>query len=212
MTTTEALQHHYGYLFEPELLEEIKKVGVLKKVQQGQTLMQIGETIKSMPLLLNGAVKVLREDEEGNELLLYFVEKGDTCAMTFSCCMGDKKSGIRAVAEMDTELLMIPVSYLETWMGQYKTWQRFILDSYHARMMELMETIDTLAFLRMDERLLKHLQDKAKVTHDDVIYVTHQEIAYDLHTSRVVISRLLKKIENEGKIALSRNQIKVLDL
>ncbi len=212
MTTTEALQHHYGYLFEPELLEEIKKVGVLKKVQQGQTLMQIGETIKSMPLLLNGAVKVLREDEEGNELLLYFVEKGDTCAMTFSCCMGDKKSGIRAVAETDTELLMIPVSYLETWMGQYKTWQRFILDSYHARMMELMETIDTLAFLRMDERLLKHLQDKAKVTHDDVIYVTHQEIAYDLHTSRVVISRLLKKIENEGKIALSRNQIKVLDL
>lgn len=107
MTTTEALQHHYGYLFEPELLEEIKKVGVLKKVQQGQTLMQIGETIKSMPLLLNGAVKVLREDEEGNELLLYFVEKGDTCAMTFSCCMGDKKSGIRAVAETDTELLMI---------------------------------------------------------------------------------------------------------
>ncbi|NNG09349.1 MAG: Crp/Fnr family transcriptional regulator [Arenibacter sp.] len=212
MTTTEALQHHYGYLFEPELLEEIKKVGVLKKVQQGQTLMQIGETIKSMPLLLNGAVKVLREDEEGNELLLYFVEKGDTCAMTFSCCMGDKKSGIRAVAETDTELLMIPVNYLETWMGQYKTWQRFILDSYHARMMELMETIDTLAFLRMDERLLKHLQDKAKVTHDDVIYVTHQEIAYDLHTSRVVISRLLKKIENEGKIALSRNQIKVLDL
>ncbi|RTE52715.1 Crp/Fnr family transcriptional regulator [Arenibacter aquaticus] len=212
MTTTEALQHHYGYLFEPELLEEIKKVGVLKKVQQGQTLMQIGETIKSMPLLLNGAVKVLREDEEGNELLLYFVEKGDTCAMTFSCCMGDKKSGIRAVAETDTELLMIPVGYLETWMGQYKTWQRFILDSYHARMMELMETIDTLAFLRMDERLLKHLQDKAKVTHDDVIYVTHQEIAYDLHTSRVVVSRLLKKIENEGKIALSRNQIKVLDL
>lgn len=212
MTTAEALQHHYGYLFEPELLEEIKKVGVLKKVQQGQTLMQIGETIKSMPLLLNGAVKVLREDEEGNELLLYFVEKGDTCAMTFSCCMGDKKSGIRAVAETDTELLMIPVNYLETWMGQYKTWQRFILDSYHARMMELMETIDTLAFLRMDERLLKHLQDKAKVTHDDVIYVTHQEIAYDLHTSRVVISRLLKKIENEGKIALSRNQIKVLDL
>ncbi|MDO6603117.1 CRP/FNR family transcriptional regulator, anaerobic regulatory protein [Arenibacter palladensis] len=209
---TEALQLHYGYLFEPELLEEIRTVGSYKKVSQGQTLMEIGDNIKTMPLLLSGAIKVLREDDDGNELLLYFVEKGDTCAMTFSCCMGDKKSGIRAVAETDTELLMIPVGYLETWMGKYKTWQQFILDSYHARMMELMETIDTLAFLRMDERLLKHLQDKAKVTHDDVLYATHQEIAYDLHTSRVVVSRLLKKMENEGKIELYRNQIKVLDL
>ncbi|MCK0189782.1 Crp/Fnr family transcriptional regulator [Arenibacter sp. F20364] len=209
---TEALQLHYGYLFEPELLEEIREIGSLKKVRQGDTLMEIGDTIKSMPLLLHGAIKVLREDGDGNELLLYFVERGDTCAMTFSCCMGDKRSGIRAVAETDTELLMIPVSYLETWMGKYKTWQHFILDSYHARMMELMETIDTLAFLRMDERLLKHLQDKAKVTHDDVLYATHQEIAYDLHTSRVVVSRLLKKMENEGKIELYRNQIKVLDL
>jgi len=208
----EALKLHYGYIFETEMLEEIRKVGSYKKVSQGQTLMEIGGTIKFMPLLLNGAIKVMREDDEGNELLLYFVEKGDTCAMTFSCCMGDKKSGIRAVAETDTELLMIPVGYLETWMGKYKTWQRFILDSYHARMIELMETIDTLAFLRMDERLLKHLQDKAKVTHDEFLYATHQEIAYDLHTSRVVVSRLLKKMENEGKIELYRNQIKVLDL
>lgn len=208
----EALELHYGYLFEPELLEEIKRVGTYKKVKQGDILMEIGDNIKSMPLLLNGAIKVLREDEDGNELLLYFVEKGDTCAMTFSCCVGNKKSGIRAVAETDTDLLMIPVNYLETWMVKYKSWQRFILDSYHARMMELMETIDTLAFLRLDERLLKHLQDKAKVTHDDVIYATHQEIAYDLHTSRVVVSRLLKKIENEGKIELFRNQIKVLEL
>ena len=132
--------------------------------------------------------------------------------MTFSCCLGNSMSKIRAVAEMDTEVVMIPVQQLELWMGKYKSWQKYVLDSYHTRMMELLETVDTLAFLKMDERLLKHLQDKAKVTHDDMIHATHQDIAYDLHTSRVVVSRLLKKMEREGKIELHRNQIKVLEL
>lgn len=208
----ESLEQNYGYLFEPELLREIEAVSIFKKVNQGNVLMDIGETIKAMPLLLKGAIKILREDEDGDELLLYFIEKGDTCAMTFSCCLGSSKSEIRAVAESDTELLMIPVQHMETWMGKYKSWQRFILDSYHTRVIELLETVDTLAFLKMDERLLKHLQDKAKVTHDDLILTTHQEIAYDLHTSRVVISRLLKKMEKEGKIELYRNQIRVLEL
>ncbi|NKI28004.1 Crp/Fnr family transcriptional regulator [Arenibacter sp. 6A1] len=206
----EALEDHYGYLFEPELLEEIKAVGLYKKVNQGEVVMAIGDTVTNMPLLLKGAIKILREDEGGDELLLYFIERGDTCAMTFSCCLGRNRSEIRAVAETKAEILMIPVQYMEHWMGKYKSWQKFILDSYQARMKELLETIDTLAFLKMDERLLKHLQDKAKVTQDDLIYATHQEIAYDLNTSRVVVSRLLKKMENEGKIKLFRNQIKVL--
>lgn len=206
----QALELHYGYLFEPELLEEIKSVGLYKKVLQGEVLMAIGDTVTNMPLLLQGVIKILREDEGGDELLLYFIERGDTCAMTFSCCLGRNKSEIRAVAETNAEILMIPVQYMELWMGKYKSWQKFILDSYQARMKELLETIDTLAFLKMDERLLKHLQDKAKVTQDDLIYATHQEIAYDLNTSRVVVSRLLKKMENEGKIKLFRNQIKVL--
>ncbi|SHJ70239.1 CRP/FNR family transcriptional regulator, anaerobic regulatory protein [Arenibacter nanhaiticus] len=206
----QALEHHYGYLFEPELLEEIKSVGLYKKVNQGEVLMAIGDTVTNMPLLLKGAIKILREDEGGDELLLYFIERGDTCAMTFSCCLGRNKSEIRAVAETNAEILMIPVQYMELWMGKYKSWQKFILDSYQARMKELLETIDTLAFLKMDERLLKHLQDKAKVTQDDLIYATHQEIANDLNTSRVVVSRLLKKMENDGKIKLFRNQIKVL--
>ncbi|GGW23505.1 Crp/Fnr family transcriptional regulator [Arenibacter certesii] len=208
----EALDRYYGYLFEKELLEEIRNVGIYKKIGQGEKLMDIGDNVQTMPLLLQGAVKVMREDDDGNELLLYFIERGDTCAMTFSCCFGGKKSEIRAMAEMDTELLMIPVEYMESWMGKYKTWQRFILDSYHSRMMELMETVDSLAFLKMDERLLKHLHDKAKVTQNNVVYTTHQEIAYDLHTSRVVVSRLLKKMENDGEIELNRNHIKILKL
>lgn len=212
MNTEELLERYYGYLFEEELLKEIRNVGVYRKIGQGEKLMDIGDLVQMMPLLLQGAVKVMREDEDGDELLLYFIERGDTCAMTFSCCLEGSKSEIRAVAETDTELLMIPIDYMESWMSKFKTWQRFILDSYHSRMMELMETVDSIAFLKMDERLLKHLHDKAKVTQDDVVYTTHQDIAYDLHTSRVVVSRLLKKMEKDGKIELNRNHIKILNL
>ncbi|MGB5555265.1 MAG: Crp/Fnr family transcriptional regulator [Flavobacteriaceae bacterium] len=208
----EALQENYGYLFEDELLQEIAAVSIYKKVDRGTRLMDIGDPITHMPLLLNGAIKILREDENGYELLLYFLERGDSCAMTFSCCMGKKKSEIRAIAEADTELLMIPIEKMDIWMGKYHSWQEFILNSYHIRMMELLETVDTLAFMKMDERLLKYLQDKAKVNHDEVVQTTHQDIAYDLNTSRVVVSRLLKKLENEKKIEMHRNQIRVVEL
>lgn len=208
----ELLERHYGYLFEEELLDEIETSGICKKVKQGELLMDIGQNITAMPLLFSGAIKIMREDERGDELILYFIEKGDTCAMTFSCCMGTGKSEIRAVAEVDTELLMIPIEKMEEWLKRYSSWRQFILDSYHTRLSELLETVDTLAFMKMDERLLKYLRDKAMVTHNDEINATHQQVAHDLHTSRVVVSRLLKSLENEGKIKLYRNQIKVLDL
>ncbi|WP_372752621.1 Crp/Fnr family transcriptional regulator [Mariniflexile sp.] len=206
------LQENYGYLFEEALLIEISSAGTYKEVPEGFQLINIGDYIKSMPLLVSGAVKILREDDNGDELLLYFIEQGDTCAMTLSCCMGQMKSEIRAVAETPTKLIMIPVEKMSEWMGKYKSWQNFILQSYHDRMTELLEAIDTIAFLKMDERLLKYLKDKAMVNHDDVINVTHQNIAFDLHTSRVVISRLLKTLENQGKIILYRNSIKILQL
>ncbi|RBP32957.1 CRP/FNR family transcriptional regulator [Oceanihabitans sediminis] len=208
----EDLQQHYGYLFEDELIQEINKVGVVKDIPEGAQLIEIGDYIKSMPLLVSGAIKILREDEEGDELILYFIEQGDTCAMTLSCCLGSAKSEIRAIAETDTKLIMIPVEKMEEWLAKYKSWQQFVLQSYHSRMTELLEAIDTIAFLKMDERLFKYLKDKAMVNHNDVIYVTHQQIARDLHTSRVVISRLLKTLEIEGKIQLQRNNIKVIDL
>jgi CRP/FNR family transcriptional regulator len=206
------LKDNYGYLFEDELLIEINNVGTFKEVPEGFQLIDIGDYIKSMPLLISGAIKILREDDKGDELLIYFIERGDTCAMTLSCCMGQKKSEIRAVAETPTKLIMIPVEKMSEWMGKYKSWQNFILQSYHDRMTELLEAIDSIAFLKMDERLLKYLRDKAMVNHDDLISVTHQEIALDLHTSRVVVSRLLKTLENKGKIELHRNSIKILDL
>lgn len=208
----EGLKRNYAYLFEEELLDEIQEIGVFKEVPEGFILMDIGDKITNMPLILNGAIKVMREDDNGDDLILYFVEQGDTCAMTITCCMGETKSEIRAVAETDTKLLMIPVRKMQEWMQKYKTWQSFIMQSYHERMMELLEAIDSIAFLKMDERLLKYLRDKAMVNRDDLIKTTHQEIADDLHTSRVVVSRLLKKLETDGKIKLNRNSIKVIEL
>lgn len=203
---------NYGNLFENDLLEEIAQVGMLKEVAEGDKLMEIGQYVTAMPLLLSGAIKILREDQNGDELLLYFLEKGDTCAMTLSCCIGQTKSEIRALAELDTQLLMVPIQKMEEWTGKYKSWRNFVFKSYHNRLMEMLDTIDTIAFLRMDERLLKYLEDKAHLTADQIIHTTHLEIAHELHTSRVVVSRLLKSLENTGKIQLYRNRIKIIEL
>lgn len=202
----------YGFIFEEDLIREIPEVGVLKLAGAGEIIMDIDDYITSMPLLLNGAIKILREDEDGNELLLYFLERGDTCALTLSCCLGQTRSEIRAVAERETMYIMVPVSKIEEWTTRYKSWRNFVFESYQSRLSEMLKTIDTLAFMNMDQRLLRYLQDKAKINQSEELQVTHQQIAYDLNTSRVVISRLLKKLEIEGKILLQRNQIVVQDL
>lgn len=206
------LKDAYGFIFEEELLQEISETGVLKSAREGDIIMDIDDYITSMPLLLEGAIKILREDKEGNELLLYFLERGDTCALTLSCCLGQTKSEIRAVAERDTQYIMVPIGKIEEWTTRFKSWRNFVFESYQSRLSEMLETIDTLAFMNMDQRLLRYLQDKAKINQSQELQVTHQQIAYDLNTSRVVISRLLKKLELEGKILLQRNHLVVYDL
>ena len=186
------LKDKYGHLFEDALLNEINQFGTFKDIPEGYQLIDTGQYIKSMPLLISGAIKIMRDDDDGDELLLYFLESGDTCAMTLTCCLGNTKSEIRAIAELDTKLIMVPIGKMEEWTAKYKSWRNFVFESYHNRLMEMLETLDSIAFLKMDERLLKYLKDKSNITKDHVIYSTHQEIAYELHTSRVVISRLLK--------------------
>ena len=203
---------NYGHLFEKELLSEILLVGEYRKVSEDTELIDIGSSIEFMPLIISGAIKILREDENGDELVLYFIEQGDTCAMTITCCIGQTKSKIRAVAEVETDLLMIPIQKITEWMNKYETWQSFILQSYHERMQELLEAIDTIAFLNMDKRVLKYIKDKAMINKSETIQVTHKEIANDLYTSRVVVSRLLKTLEINKEIKLNRNQITLLNL
>jgi len=208
----ESIKEAYGFLFEDSLLQEIGSIGVLKTFKKNETIIDIGDSLRSMPLLLNGAIKVLREDNQGDELILYFLERGDTCAMTLTCCIGNAKSEIRAIAESDTELIMIPVQKMEEWTSKYTSWRHFVFQSYQDRLSEMLDTVDTIAFMKMDERIMKYLRDKAKINRDIKLIVTHQQIAYDLHTSRVVVSRILKKLELDHKIKLHRNTIEVIDL
>ncbi|GAB3720760.1 Crp/Fnr family transcriptional regulator [Flavobacterium koreense] len=205
------VKENYSAIFEEKLLEEIAQVARIYDFKEGDVLIDFGDYIKNMPLLLKGAIKILREDFDEGELLLYFIEKGDTCAMTMACCLGDTKSEIKAVAETDVKLIMIPVNKMEEWLGKYKSWRNFVFNSYNNRLKEMLTAIDNLAFMNMDERLLNYLFEKAKINKTNHVQNTHQEIAYDLHTSRVVISRLLKALENEGRIKLHRASIEIVE-
>ena len=205
------LKQTYEFIFEEQLIEEIAEVSMLRDFKEGDVLIDFGDSIRKMPLLIKGAIKISREDFDEGELLLYFIEKGDTCAMTMACCLGETKSEIRAVAETNGTVVMIPITKMEEWLGKYKSWRNFVFNSYNSRLKEMLSAIDNLAFMNMDERLLNYLYDKAKINNSNHILNTHQEIAYDLHTSRVVISRLLKALENKGKISLHRAFIEILN-
>ena len=204
------LHQIYGTILEEALLNEIEEVAMLKEFKEGDVIIDFGDYIKKMPLLLSGAIKILREDFDEGELLLYFIEKGDTCSMSMACCLGDTKSEIRAVAETDGQVVMIPVMYMELWLGKYKSWRNYVFASYNNRLKEMLTAIDNLAFRNMDKRLLNYLLEKAKINTTKEISTTHQEIAYDLNTSRVVISRLLKALEKEGRIKLHRAHIELI--
>ncbi|MGB5942072.1 MAG: Crp/Fnr family transcriptional regulator [Leeuwenhoekiella sp.] len=204
------LKTHYGDQFEPALLEEIDKVATFSEVPEGEDLMRPGQYVTSMPLILSGSIKVLRPDDDGDELLLYHLEKGDTCAMTMSCCMGNTKSEVHVTTETAVKLMMIPIGKMEDWSTKYKSWRNFVFASYHSRMMELLESLDNIAFNNMDKRLENYLDNKVKIVNSKHLYVTHKEIASELHTSRVVISRLLKRMEKDQKINLHRSFIEVL--
>ena len=202
--------HAIEPLFEPELISEINAVGKVSTHERGQIMIDLGEEIKYIPILLDGAIKIVREDENGDELLLYFVEFGNTCAMTLNCCIGNVSSEIRAICESDTRLIMIPVQYMDQWLSKYKSWRTFIFNNYQNRMVELLKAIDSITFKKLDQRLEQYLHEKANVSRKKELQITHLEIATDLNSSRVVISRLLKKMENEGTLQLGRNTIKLL--
>ncbi len=211
LNSIDQLTDAFGYLFEKELIEEIDKIGTWHAAPAQTTFIDVGQKLPGMPLLLEGSLKVMREDEKGDELLLYYIESGDTCAMTLTCCMGNALSQIRAVVEEDARLVMVPTAKMEEWIVKYRTWRSFVLNSYNNRMNEMLNAIDALAFKKLDERLWMYLTDKVKVTSNTMLSLTHNDIADELNSSRVVISRLLKQLENQGKIKMHRNSIEVLE-
>ncbi|MEZ5044643.1 MAG: Crp/Fnr family transcriptional regulator [Saprospiraceae bacterium] len=206
----ELIQQNFPAIAEKGLQEEIAMVGKIREFRAGEMIQDYGSYIKLVPLVVSGSIKVLREDEEGNELFLYYLQGGETCSMSFSCCMMNKQSDIRTIAEDNTRIIAIPIQYVDTWMRKYQSWKNFVMQSYDLRMKELIRTIDSIAFKKMDERLLEYLERKAKATSSSVIQATHQEIAYDLNASREAVSRLLKQLENQGQVQLGRNKIELM--
>ncbi len=199
----------FADLYEKNIKDAISETGQIMEIPEGEILIDIGQYIKMMPLLLSGSLKILREDNDGKELLLYHVHPGETCAMSITCCMGDAKSSVRAVAEEDTKMIALPTRIMDEWSNQYPSWKHFIMRTYQRRFEELLNTIDSIAFQKLDDRLERWLKEKTAKSPDGVIQITHQEIASELHSSREVISRLLKKMEHQGTLELGRNKIKM---
>ena len=200
----------FGHQFDPSLIAVILENSIQQNFHKDDIIIDIGQKLKFIPLLLEGNIKVLREDKSEHELLLYVLEPGQTCAMSLTCCTSDSTSKIRAVADLDSKLLMIPITFMSKWFHENEQWREFILQSYQFRFNELLDTVDTLAFLKMDDRLMKYLSYQVQRKTSRTIETTHQNIAEDLNTSRVVISRLLKQLEDNKKIKLGRNKIEVL--
>ncbi len=212
MTETDLIKSRFPQIHNQELLENIEKHGIHKEVKAGDVIMEYGQFIKSVPLILNGCIKVMRQDDEGKELFLYYLYPGETCAMSLTCCMANQKSEIRAVAEEDSEFITIPIQYLDLWMHDYTDWKNLVMQTYGNRFRDLLNTIDNIAFRNMDERLEEYLFSKTQALQTQMLNTTHQEIATELGTSREVISRLLKQLEKKGKIILGRNKIEVVSL
>ena len=197
-------------IFEPALLKEIQQFGIIQYFKEGDLIMDYGKYIRMMPIVLNGTIKVLRMDEEGNEILLYYLSSSESCSMAYSCCIEAKKSEVKAIAEDDVELIAIPHLKLDEWLCKYPGWKNYIMRSFNERFIELLKSIESIAFHKLDDRLVAYLKEKKRLSGSSVIKASHHLIADELATSRVVISRLLKQLENSKKIILYRNEIKLL--
>ncbi|MCF6360224.1 MAG: Crp/Fnr family transcriptional regulator [Cyclobacteriaceae bacterium] len=206
----ELISTHFPFFKEPELVDAILEVGKEVFIKEGEPIIRVGEFIKSTPLISDGLIKVIRQDDEGREILLYYLAGGDTCVMTVTCCMHQEKSKIKAIAEKDSRIILIPFHYMDEWMRSYRTWRNFILQTYSARFEEMLTTLDQTAFQSLDTRLIKYLNDKKLVLETDEFKITHQQIASELNSSREAISRLLKKLEGLNVIKLGRNKIQIL--
>ena len=212
MVIKDKLLHQYSETFEDKLIDEILNVGYYDKIYKGNLLIDIGDVLTHIPLILNGVVKIIRKGKEGDELTLYYLEPGDTCAISFANCIHRKESIFKGIVESDIEAIFIPIDFVDDWLAKFKSWRHFIIDSYHFRLLEMVESIDSLAFMKMKSRIWKYLTDKAKISNNNDLVITHKQIAQDLNSKREVITRLVLQLHKEGIICSTRNKIEVLML
>ena len=204
-----ALQQQF-HRFEPDLLHEIQKLGTVRQFAAGVQIIASGEPLKYTMLVTKGRIKLYTEGENGEEYFMYYLEPGQACALSFVCAARNKKSDVEAFAIEDSEVLMIPVEYMDELMLKYKSWYIFVVETYRSRYQELLDAIRSVAFHAMDERLEYYLIRQKNAFNSSVLHLTHEQIANDLNSSRVVISRLLKQMENKNLVKLHRNSIELL--
>ena len=197
---------------EPALLKEMAEVGEMKNFKEGDILMRTGQYIRATMLIVDGLVKIYREDEEGGEFFMYYLDAGKACALSMICAIRQETSEITAKADSDTTVLSIPLSYMDKWMLQYRSWYQFALGSYRERFEELLQVIDHIAFRNMDERLVFYLKRHQQQLKTNILPLTHTEIAQELNSSREVITRLLKKLSEKGMVKVNRQAIEVINL
>ncbi|HEY8918165.1 MAG TPA: Crp/Fnr family transcriptional regulator [Chitinophaga sp.] len=208
-TIAEYLTKYFSH-FDSELKALLEKRTTLRTFAAGEVMMQTGQYFRATMLIAAGRVKLYREGEDGGEFFMYYLEPGDACALSMICATRQQKSEIMAKAVEDTTVIAIPIELMDELMLQYKSWYYFVLETYRQRFEELLEVIDSIAFRSMDERLEFYLKKQVRELHSKQLRTTHQEIANDLSTSREVISRLLKKMEYQGKVALYKSYIEWL--
>lgn len=195
-----------------ELVEKIAEYGERKTFAEGELLMRTGQYIRSTMLVMDGLVKIYREDQEGNEFFMYYLDGGKACALSMICATKQDTSELTAKAVTDTTVIAIPLRYMDQWMTEYKSWYHFVLGTYRDRFEELLQTIDHIAFRNMDERLVFYLKRHQEKLNIAFIPLTHSEIAQELNSSREVITRLLKKLADKGMVRLHRQSIEIINL
>ena len=193
---------------EQDLKKELHEAQI-KKLKAGDVLLRENAYVQAIPILTTGLLSVFRTDEDGKEILLYYIRPGESCIMSFLAGVNHDTSKVRAIADEDSELLMIPVDKVSKWITLYPEWSEYIFKLYQQRFEELLQVVNSLVFQKMDERLWNHLQKKTELSGQKDLSITHQQIADELGTSREVISRLLKELEKNGLISLGRNKIQV---
>ena len=192
-----------------KLVAEIDANSRRKSVHKEDVLISTGDEIVFVPLVMKGCLRIMRQDHDGREVFLYHIYPGQTCAMSLTCCQTGKSSMVKAVAEDDTDVLLIPVRYMEEWF-KYPEWKAFVNNTFNNRFSDLLQVIDLIAFNNMDKQLLHYLQQRAKANQTQALVITHQQIADELHTHREAISRLLRTLEQKGIVKLGRNTIELL--
>lgn len=193
--------------FSAQMREKLEQYGSVKVYKEGEIIMNENSYIRAIPIVTSGSIKVMRVDEEGREILLYYIRPGESFIMSFLGGLHREASKVKAIAEEDVEILFIPIDKAAELLRENSEWLDYIFRLYHKRFEELLAVVNEVAFKKMDERILHYLKEKAKLNNSKEISITHQELADELGTARVVVSRLLKQMEAEGLVQLGRNKI-----